>query len=279
MKLLIVDDGHYIVEYLKHLLDWSRYGVTRLETMINSVEARQRLAAGDVDLLITDIRMPEVSGIDLLRYISEQELKTKTIILSGYSQFDYAQNAIRLGALDYLLKPVDKDDMEKAMKQAFTCIGKEQRLTGGEEGSGSGTAVAAGQGEPEPPGNQEDGAPAPAPAAASQTKLCNTELVRFIHTYISEHLGDTLSLDDLGKAVHLHPVYLSKLYKQETGENLSGYITLKRLERAARLLTESRLHVLDIAQLVGYRKPQYFIKLFKEQYGTTPYQYRRKSVQ
>ncbi|WP_162551117.1 response regulator transcription factor [Paenibacillus tepidiphilus] len=272
MKLLIVDDGHYIVEYLKHLLDWSKYGVTHLETMINSVQARQRLAAGDVDLLITDIRMPEVSGIDLLRYISEQELKTKTIILSGYSQFDYAQNAIRLGALDYLLKPVDKDDMEKAMKQAFMCIGKEQRLTGGEEGSGSGEAVAAGQGEPEPPGNQADG------AAAGQAKICNAELVRSIHTYISEHLGDTLSLDDLGKAVHLHPVYLSRLYKQETGENLSGYITLKRLERAAKLLTDSRLHVLDIAQMVGYRKPQYFIKLFKEQYGTTPYQYRRQSV-
>jgi AraC-type DNA-binding domain-containing proteins len=87
--------------------------------------------------------------------------------------------------------------------------------------------------------------------------------------------GKMLSLEELGKLVHLHPVYLSKLYKQETGSNLSSHISLKRLEKAAQLLTDSTLHVVDISLLVGYKKSQYFIKLFKEQYGITPYQYRR----
>lgn len=91
MKLLIVDDGHYIVEYLKHLLDWKKFGVQQVVTSTNSLEARHLLSQNDVDILITDIRMPEVSGLDLLEHISGQLLKTKVVFLSGYSQFDYAQ--------------------------------------------------------------------------------------------------------------------------------------------------------------------------------------------
>src|SRR5690242_17580921 len=82
MKLLIVDDGHYIVEYLKHLLDWKKFGVKQVVTSTNSLEARQLLNRNDVDILITDIRMPEVSGLDLLEHISEQLLKTKVVFLS-----------------------------------------------------------------------------------------------------------------------------------------------------------------------------------------------------
>ena len=105
------------------------------------------------------------------------------------------------------------------------------------------------------------------------------DIVRAIRDYILGHLGDGLSLEELGGIVHLHPVYLSKLYKQETGENLSSYILRARLEKSAHLLEVSHLHVMDIARMVGYRKPQYFIKLFKELYGITPYQYRRQRIE
>lgn len=109
-------------------------------------------------------------------------------------------------------------------------------------------------------------------------KFSNQNIVHTIQAYISNHISDCLSLEDLGKIVHLHPVYLSKFYKQETGENLSSYISSKRLEKASKLLIDSNLHVLDISHLVGYKKPQYFIKLFKDQYGITPYQYRRQQI-
>ncbi|WP_342562099.1 response regulator [Paenibacillus sp. FSL R7-0345] len=455
MKLLIVDDGHYIVEYLKHLLDWKKFGVQQVVTSTNSLEARHLLSQNDVDILITDIRMPEVSGLDLLEHISGQLLKTKVVFLSGYSQFDYAQKAIRLGALDYLLKPVDKEDMEKAMQQVLKNIDEQQRkqqpVQAEFDGLGfllsviGGAAPAKGDNEfaacdavqqlkerycffqlTDAKGSEEvtlrnhdcasegfiwtagpsvtgllrvSGA---GPLAAEienisfsesfefadkntvrhifcrfyyreepdagdctllqnctahpkrenvdweaarknilrsyaklQTrkqqilylldfiqllyftsgrlqqsevagwifkelaepddalesvllcvtrlerspKLTNSHIVRTIQAYITGHIGDGLSLDDLGKIVHLHPVYLSKVYKQETGENLSGFIAAKRLEKASQLLRESNLHVIDISQLVGYKKPQYFIKLFKEQYGITPYQYRRQQIQ
>ncbi len=261
MHLLIVDDGQYVVEYLKHLLNWKKFGIERIETTTNPADARILLNSGRFDIMITDIRMPEISGLDLLEHIDSCGLKTKVIFLSGYSQFEYAQKAIRLGALDYLLKPVDKDDMDKAMCKALKHIGSLQ----GKPGDDSTVQERESQGQPS---NQQD----------SPTSCSGAAMVRLVKNYIDGHLGDGLSLEELGSVVHLHPVYLSKLYKQETGENLSSYILRARLEKSAHLLEASNLHVMDIARMVGYRKPQYFIKLFKELYGITPYQYRRRRI-
>lgn len=262
MHLLIVDDGQYVVEYLKHLLNWAKFGVNHIETTTNPTEARMLLDSDRFDIMITDIRMPEISGIDLLEHIHKRGLKTKVIFLSGYSQFDYAQKAIRFGALDYLLKPVDKEDMDQAMCQAVKSIGAHRSEPRDREDS-AGHASNILTSTPD----------------RSDRHCSGTDIVRAIRDYILGHLGDGLSLDELGGIVHLHPVYLSKLYKQETGENLSSYILRARLEKSAHLLEVSHLHVMDIARMVGYRKPQYFIKLFKELYGITPYQYRRQRIE
>jgi len=451
MKLLIVDDGHYVVEYLKHLLDWKSFGIQHVQTTINSIEAKQLLNANDTDILITDIRMPEVSGIDLLEHIHQQKLKTKVIFLSGYSQFDYAQKAIRLGVLDYLLKPVDKEDMEKAIEQVIKTIEDQPKAAAvdWEQFDGLGlllsilcesSAVKDSHCQPyaellsndhfcffqvdhykeideatirdynaglpcfvwrtdtmltglvrhadsnllskrverlqlsdpfqlshknivrhhfyqffygenisisdftklqstiQLPNTIEteslrkhvlkkftqleskklkiiflmelilslhsadrtleqtesvnwtfnalhnpDDAMQTIVTSLSQTeknkKLSNEHIIQMVREYIDCHLADCLSLEELSEHVHLHPVYLSKLYKQETGENLSAYIAMKRLEKAARLLVESNLHVVDISQMVGYKKTQYFIKLFKGEYGVTPQQYRKQQLQ
>jgi len=103
-------------------------------------------------------------------------------------------------------------------------------------------------------------------------------IVGKVQKYIEDHISHGLSLDELGKVAHLHPVYLSKLFKQETGENVSNYISKKRLEKASHLLLDSELRIADISQMVGYKKNQYFIQLFKEEFGVTPYQYRRNMI-
>ncbi|WP_339187234.1 response regulator [Paenibacillus sp. FSL R5-0490] len=447
MRLLIVDDGHYVVEYMKHLLDWNTFGIDQIETMTNSIEARDMLTQNHIDILITDIRMPEVSGIDLLQHIHQHNLPTKVIILSGYSEFEYAQQGIRLGALDYLLKPVDKDDVEKAMSKAINNITKTRpaqsvawenfdgleyllSLLGHNEtlrkeydayteflgerhlccfklegftqehedvikhavgdksdhlvwNAGTGLfglvpeeaaaelAIKLEQlvvsppfsltdrnvtrqmfyrfflnedvhledfngifnyspscGDWESAGNilkkydqihlhkqktiflmetilyvyltDKDRDPSETvewifnqlryPDELSSTLMDRVSRIRNnkqmsiqtivdkVQTYIEDHLSHGLSLDELGKVAHLHPVYFSKLFKQETGEKLSNYISRKRLEKASQLLQDSELRVADIAQMVGYRKNQYFIQLFKVEYGVTPYQYRRNMI-
>jgi Response regulator containing CheY-like receiver domain and AraC-type DNA-binding domain len=101
-------------------------------------------------------------------------------------------------------------------------------------------------------------------------------IIRQVHEFIDQHLKEDVSLTRVGEHVYLHPVYLSRLYKKETGESLSAYITRIRMEKAAQLLTSTNMKVADIALEVGYQKTQYFIHIFKEFYSCTPQNYRNR---
>ncbi|MDQ6419681.1 response regulator [Paenibacillus sp. LHD-117] len=101
-------------------------------------------------------------------------------------------------------------------------------------------------------------------------------IIREIHDFIEEHLQMDVSMTRLGEHVYLHPVYLSRLYKKETGESLSAYISRIRMEKAARLLETTNMKVADVAKEVGYQKTQYFIYIFKEFYGCTPKNFRNR---
>lgn len=103
-----------------------------------------------------------------------------------------------------------------------------------------------------------------------------SHIIRQIHDYIEHNLQEDVSLTRIGEHVYLHPVYLSRLYKKETGESLSSYITRTRMEKAARLLTSTNKKVTDIANEVGYQKTQYFIHIFKEYYDCTPQSFRNR---
>lgn len=246
MKALLVDDENYILEYLSHAADWKELGFDQVDLSSDSTEAKELLIRNNYNLLITDIRMPEISGIDLLKIVEESNLKTKVMFLSGYSEFEYAQQAIKYGLYDYLLKPLSGTKLTLSLQQF---ISKYPDTTS-------------------PP--------------VVENKISKTEsekTIAFIQKYVAEHIEDNVSLNFLAELVYLSPPYLSSLYKKETGNTLSSFITETRLIRSASLLKESRLKISDIAQLVGYKKPQYFDQIFSKKYGVTPQQFRRESLE
>lgn len=118
MQVLILDDESYILDYLKELINWKTLGFDKVITSNDVNIATNLLMKNTIDLMITDIRMPEKSGLDFIKEINQKNLKTGVIILSGYSEFEYARQAIIYGALDYLLKPVTKDIFQQAVMKA-----------------------------------------------------------------------------------------------------------------------------------------------------------------
>ena len=120
MKVLLVDDESYMTEYLKKLVDWKSYGFEEVLTASGGSIARDLIEQKKPELLVTDIRMPRVSGLDLVKYIDEKNYPTKTIILSGYSEFEYAQQALRYGVTEYLVKPILKKDFQISLRKC--CI-------------------------------------------------------------------------------------------------------------------------------------------------------------
>ena len=120
MQVLIVDDEQYITEYLKHLVDWQHFGFQTVHVAHSGEEALAKLAKHSIALVITDIRMPETTGLMLSQQIMAQYPQTKVILLSGYSDFGYAQEAIHLGVSDYLLKPLTEERLAEALTDFVT---------------------------------------------------------------------------------------------------------------------------------------------------------------
>ena len=100
-------------------------------------------------------------------------------------------------------------------------------------------------------------------------------VISCVKEYINENFDQELSLDILGEVVHLHPAYLSKIFKEVTDGNLSAYIVDIRMQKAAELLEQTNLKVHEVMEVIGYKKSQHFSRLFKEKYGVTPNEYRK----
>lgn len=241
MTVLIVDDEAYMLEYMKNLVDWGSYGFDRVLTAAGGSLARDLLCQHKPELLITDIKMPKISGLELSALIDEEDYPTKVIIISGYGDFDYAKQALRYGVSEYLVKPVLREDFVESLERILE---KHFEL--------------------------------PAGGAAGKPDILQdkNDAVEYVKRYIWENFDQDLSLEALGAVVHLHPTYLSKIFKEVSDRNLSAYVTDVKMQKAAELLVQSDRKVQDIMNQLGYQKSQHFSKLFKERYGMTPNRYR-----
>lgn len=126
-KVIIADDEMYICKLIESLIEWDAYGMEVIAFASNGNEAYSLCRACKADILITDIRMPGLNGLDLIKKINEDISETKIIIITGYSQFQYALQAIKYNVVDYLLKPVQKEDLVNALMKSADIIEKEQK--------------------------------------------------------------------------------------------------------------------------------------------------------
>ncbi|WP_211747630.1 response regulator [Paenibacillus sp. Marseille-Q4541] len=122
MDVLLVDDETYVTESLEATIPWSELGIRNVYRSDSAGEALQQLAAHPIDILITDIRMPGMSGLELIEKASVMYPDLRSILLTGYGEFEYAKKAVQLGAIDYIIKPVDDEDFIKSVKQAVQSI-------------------------------------------------------------------------------------------------------------------------------------------------------------
>lgn len=246
MKLIIVDDEPKIRKGLFKLLEAQEgFQVTGVfEDVRTALKALYELEA---DVIITDIKMPEVSGLELIRQIKERNLNIRIIILSGYSNFSYAQKAIELGVTRYLLKPTDPRELLSVLREL------EQELF------------------PESHGKEE----MQDHSAEGENEVGNLLVLKAIQ-YIAVHYGGRITLKDMAGELHLSPNYLCELFKRHTGKNLMEYVTEYRMQKAKSYLNHVEYKVADVAEMVGYKEAKYFSSAFKKEYGITPLEYRNR---
>ena len=238
MKILIIDDEPKIRNGLSNLLT-RREGWEVAGAYENAADALKYLAVNQVDVMITDIKMPEISGLELIARIRERDKKTAIIILSGYSNFQFAQRAIELGVSRYLTKPTNPRELICVLEETEKKLGGKQEK---EKDSG---------------------------------KIPNL-FVQKAADYIKLNYSEKISIKEIADQLYLSPNYLSELFKKHTGKTISEYLTDYRLEKVCQLLDHAEYRVGDVSGMVGIHDGRYFSNMFKKKYGMTPTEYRNR---
>lgn len=257
-KVLIADDEPDVCRLIGHLIEWDLNGLVSAGTAENGSVCLKRIREERPDIVITDIRMPGMDGLELIRQVKEEGFTCRFVIISGYQQFEYARRALRYDVEDYLLKPVGKRELNDCLKRIVERLGAEDAET---------EAAARER------GGWKEGAEAPGHAVGEPGR--ESRPVRLAKQYIGRHYMEQIRLSEISEMVYMNPSYFSTVFKKEIGISFSDYVIEQRIEAAKRLLRESGCSVREIAERVGYTETAYFSRLFKKQVGIKPSQYRK----
>ncbi|MEK5026048.1 MULTISPECIES: response regulator transcription factor [Paenibacillus] len=264
-RVLIVDDEYYFRQLLIHLIDWTSAGFEVVAEAEEGSAALKIMEEQAIDLIITDIEMPNMNGLDFVKAVRALDSAAKLIFITSYDNFTYAQKAISLGADHYLLKPIDEEAVEQALITIRTQLTEkweaERYINRLKKEAGYVQEPEAGQ-------STEEG----------RRQGSGKRLVRKAVDHVTAHYADdSLSLQSTASVLFVNPSYLSHMFKKETSESFVEYVTNVRLGKAMELLRQGAAadeslapKVATIAHQVGYRDPFYFSKCFKKKYGITP---------
>ena len=263
IRLLIADDERMEREALADIVMRRFEHEVTVEMAENGRKAADTAVLWEADLILMDIEMPGMNGLDAARAVLEQRPECKVIFITAYSLFQYAHEAVHLGACDYLLKPVDPDELEASIRRAIRQIETERKLE----------ALAPVQPEPEVPAAPEAPAPAHPESENQQTAL----VMAHVRRYLEDNYMFDISLDSVGEILHISPAYLSAQFKKYQKMNFLDCLTELRINAAKELLNDPFRSSAEVASMVGYEDASYFARAFKKRTGMTPTQYRRQA--
>lgn len=249
MNVLLVDDERLAVEVMNRMIDKEKYGFSVIYKALSMKQAQQICEETDIDIIICDIEMPRGSGLDFVQWLLDTGRNPVVIFLTSHAVFSYAQQAVSLGVQDYLLKPVEPEDMNRALEKAVkNAKSRKKDLSKADNIRRLNEGV--------------------------QSAEKNVERIK---VYIETHFKENLTRESLASEVFMNPDYLSKLFKKNTGSSLMDYVTKVRIEQARELLKKTALSVSEIAIETGYSNTAYFTKMFKKYTnGVTPREYRKE---
>lgn len=247
LKVMLVDDERVAKRSMRALIQTETTGFSIVAEANDGASALQAAELHRPDIVITDIRMPGMDGLALIRELGERRLKAEFIIVSGYGDFSYAQTALRCGVTDYLLKPIDSDYFLTVMQHVRDRLLQRMDLNieyvPDEEGDGS---------QPKHPMMKE------ALALISQ-RFADPE---FSLKHVADHFG-------------ISPNYFSTLFKRSMGVSFIQYLVQIRVKEAKRYLQKPFIKVYEIGHLVGFEDYTHFSKTFKKLNGCSPTEYRK----
>lgn len=239
LRVLVIDDEPTVRRGILLGVDWASLDCLVVGEASDGAEGLEAVDRCHPDLIITDIRMPKMDGIQMLTALRERGCRAYVILLTAYSDFAYARSALQLGAEDYLLKPFQDQELVTAILRVQQKLLRQATLA---------------QSQILPP-------------ARTDTSRHVQEAIGCI----ARHYADPdISITTIASQLGVSEGHLSHVFKKETGCTVLSYLTRYRIQTAMRLLREGKLRIYEVAAQVGYRDVTYFSSCFKKVAGVTP---------
>ncbi len=233
MRIAVVEDERLARETLVKLIKQCDENYRVVIEADNAQQALDETVQRHPEVLITDINMPKHDGLWLIEMVKKHGITLYPIIISGHSEFKYAQKAIQLGVKSYLLKPYTLSDIKSSLNEASIF------LTAHYNHNFSST-------------NDTDSV---------------GELVKGALELVSNNMDKSCSLNETAALLYVTPEHLSRLFKKEVGVNFSSYVTDTKMESALALINTTQMNAVEIAHSLGYSDVKYFKKVLKEKTG------------
>lgn len=243
IKVLIVDDEKLERVLIHKGYKWEENGFEIVGEASCGAEAIELVKEHKPHIVLTDICMPKMDGLELSENILKINPSTHIVIITGYREFDYARRAIKIGVEDFLLKPVNIVELANITKKI------KEKITFKEYQKSLNKIVDIRDSERVKQGN----------------RVVN-EAVKFVDSNLFD---PELTLKLVASKVFSNESYLSRAFKKEIGVSFIEYISKKRIEESVRLLNTTDMKVYEIAERIGFRDSHYFSLCFKKQIGMT----------
>lgn len=238
-RVYLVDDDPIILEDVAAKPVWQECGFEIIGKSTSSREALKEIQRERPDLVMCDLKMPGLDGIDLMTQLKNSNAGCEFLMLSAHASFHDSRDFFKQDGFDYLLKPVDEMELQIALERLARLLFKK---------------------------NPEGGAP--------PLETENTEVIDSIMAYIRRNYAKKLSLNHLGQVFHFNPNYICNLFAKQYGQTYTTILTNIRMTEAARLIGSTGRPLKEIAAECGYANYFYFCRVFKEFFGCAPSEYK-----
>ena len=245
-KAVIIDDDRLIVKGLSSVVPWEKLNCRVVGTAADGQSGLQLIRSCQPDILMTDIRMPNVDGLTMAAAVRSEFPRMQISVLTAYRDFEYAQQAIRLGVCRYLLKPSSMEELEEAVREMVRRLDAQS--------------------------------PPDLPESELSAEAAHGYIVENALTWMRDHCTEHISLEDVANHVYVSQWHLSKLINRETGTGFLDLLNRMRVDIARDLLADPGRRVLDVAYDTGFADVAHFSKTFKKITGMTPGEFRAQAV-
>jgi len=248
-RIIVIEDETTVRRGIVLTINWEAMDCAIVGEAANGEDGLKLALRLVPDIIITDVKMPRMDGVEMISRLRTAGCRSRFIILTAYSDFKYAQSALRLSVSDYLLKPLKDGELEAAVRHILDLLA-------------------------DPAGGVSAG-----PDTSLWPDTNNQPFSKYVKDalhFIHHHYSEDINISTVAGVLGISEGYLSRIFKKETDYTFTNYLIYYRTKLAIKLLKDHRLKVYEVAYQVGYSDTAYFSAQFKKITGISPSEYQER---